>query len=243
MNNKILIYFILIFLLFIKNKSYENFSSVNQDEFNTWRSKSGNQGKTEEEFLEFLRIEKLIKETVNKNVKISFPEIGSYNMASFPIGTILPFIKTTNVDFPTGWYECNGKNRTPDLKGRFLFGKGYGSNKIHDIFLSYYNRHDNNTDDILYDHLKIKSSNLPLHKHDGNTDNGGAHSHGGVTEMSGKNGNAAIWNNDSWFYSSLGGSTGETSHTHEFTTNETGEGKDFEAVPPYLAVIYIIKLF
>jgi hypothetical protein len=266
MNNKILIYFILIFLLFIKNKSYENFSSDNQNEFNTWRSKPGNQGKTEEEFLEFLRIEKLIKETVNKNVKSSFPEIGLHDMASFPLGTILPFIQTANVEIPTGWYECNGENRTPDLRGRFLFGKGYTSNKIHDNFLTYYNRRgetDENGNSITkYDHIKLKVENLPIHNHSGNFDNGGTHSHSGITQLDGKNGVTLAKDNRKWYYSSLKHTidhshledTDPSKHSHKFTTdnsildntddkNEITTQEDIQVMPPFYVVKYIIKLY
>ena len=32
-------------------------------------------------------------------------------------------------------------------------------------------------------------------------------------------------------------------HSHEFTTDETGGGESFEVMPPWFAIIYIIKLY
>ena len=222
MKNNILIYFILIFFLLIKNKTFEKFSSDTD-----------------------------ISE-LNKNIKNSFTEIGTFKMASLPLGTILPFADTKE-NIPKGWKECDGTNGTPDLRGRFLFGKGYNSGNIHNKPLNYYNRrYDDEVDTSVegnevtrtkYDHVKLFEDNIPKHKHPGNTglgSNDGTHSHKGVTKMYGKNGNAAIWNNDKWFYSKLKGTqtTGAAVHTHKFTTDDgTGcNGESFEVMPPWYSI-------
>ena len=222
MKNDILIYFILIFFLLIKNKSFEKFSSDTN-----------------------------ISE-LNKNIKNSFPKIGNLKMASLPQGTILPFAdKKENI--PEGWKECDGTNGTPNLKGRFLFGKGYSLGNIHNKPMNYYSRKyddelnnsvdGNSITQTKYDHLKILESNLPKHTHTGKTNNDGSHNHS-FRKMKSLIANTAILNNDKWFYFKyLGGTTESTNHSHEFTTDETGGGEPIELMPPWYAIIYIIKLY
>tara|TARA_B100000674_G_C37634074_1_gene820224 strand:- start:20 stop:691 length:672 start_codon:yes stop_codon:yes gene_type:complete len=223
MKNDILIYFILIFFLLIKNKSFEKFSSDTD-----------------------------ISE-LNKNIKNSFPKIGNLNMASLPHGTILPFAdKKENI--PEGWKECDGTNGTPNLKGRFLFGKGYSTGNKHNKPMNYYSRKyddelnnsvdGNSVTQTKYDHVKLLEANLPKHKHTGNTNNDGSHSHGNVKIMNGKNGLAGFTTNDDWYHNETSGQqTGTQTHSHEFTTDETGGGESFEVMPPWFAIIYIIKLY
>ena len=208
MNNKILIYFILIFLLFIKNKSYENFTTTFEQE------------------KKLNAINKNIKNIVNKNVKNSFNKVGAHNMASFPVGTILAFYQTDNANLPTGWFECNGQNLTPDLRGRFLFGKGYTNNTLHNNLLNHHNRRGEKDEDGVsitkYDHIKLKVENLPKHNHSGTFNNEGAHSHGGVTELDGMNGAALAYdkNGDRFYVEKDSTSkTTKTAHQHEFKTN------------------------
>jgi microcystin-dependent protein len=42
-----------------------------------------------------------------------------------PRGTIVAF--SNNYTIPNGWSECNGNNGTPDLRGRFILGRGSGA--------------------------------------------------------------------------------------------------------------------
>jgi len=58
--------------------------------------------------------------TDNNSLKVS----GKFNL--LPRGCILMW---GSLDIPYGWVECNGENNgTPDLRGRFILGKGKGSN-------------------------------------------------------------------------------------------------------------------
>ncbi len=48
---------------------------------------------------------------------------GEFNM--IPKGSVVAWTQTT---IPKGWIICDGKNGTPDLRGRFIIGTGQGSN-------------------------------------------------------------------------------------------------------------------
>jgi microcystin-dependent protein len=51
----------------------------------------------------------------------SFPPV-TYDLV--PRGTIVAF--SNNYSIPNGWAECNGNNGTPDLRNRFILGRGSG---------------------------------------------------------------------------------------------------------------------
>lgn len=83
---------------------------------------------------------------------------------------------------PSGWAECNGQNGTPDLRGRFILGRGQGtglSNRTYgDI-----DGHETHT---------LTTSEMPSHTHTidacGNhihTSNSGSTTVGGVTTVLG----------------------------------------------------------
>lgn len=47
------------------------------------------------------------------------------DLRTFPSGAILIWTGKKN-EIPNGWYLCDGKNNTPDLRGRFIVGYGEG---------------------------------------------------------------------------------------------------------------------
>jgi len=175
-------------------------------------------------------------------------------MASMPFGTILPFMGD---DIPYGWFECNGKNNTPDLRGQFLFSAdANGKNGLHfikevevDLSGNYINKSD---------HIKLNKENIPSHEHTGKTNNDSNHSssHGkyekgddkaaaGSTLAMWLTGNTYYLGTTKGFYKNLASKTTEgdsTKHQHVFETDETGKAESFEAMPPFHVVRYIIRL-
>lgn len=207
------------------------------------------------------------KATIKDNLKKSLPGIGKLTMASMPFGTILPFMGN---DIPYGWFECNGENNTPDLRGQFLFSAdSNGKNNLHlikevpvDLSGNYINKSD---------HIKLKEENIPNHNHTGKTNNDSNHnsSHGKVSignDKAAAGTVSAMWllslpadntyylNTTKGFYTklaALSNTDGEdnntdgkdnTKHQHVFETDETGKGESFEAMPPFHVVRYIIRL-
>jgi hypothetical protein len=62
----------------------------------------------------------------NLNVTSNLNVIGTFNL--LPTGTIVMWGKN---EIPDGWVECDGSNGTPDLRGRFIYGRksGYPFNR------------------------------------------------------------------------------------------------------------------
>ncbi len=59
-----------------------------------------------------------------KEVEDEMRQLGR-QMAAVPSGTIVTWNSTRAV--PAGWAECNGRNGTPDLRNRFLYGASNAS--------------------------------------------------------------------------------------------------------------------
>ena len=174
--------------------------------------------------------------------------MGNLTMASMPFGTILPFMGD---DIPYGWFECNGENNTPDLRGQFLFSPdANGKNGLHfikevevDLSGNYINKSD---------HIKLKKENIPSHEHTGKTNEDSNHSssHGKYhkgDDMAALGSTTAAWyqKDPDWWYEKLSEqSTNKagTKHQHVFETDETGKAESFEAMPPFHVVRYIIRL-
>lgn len=231
MDKKYLIFVIIISLVFlcfchytnIKNKkSTESFAASNKIEISA----------DEKQLLK-----KFIEQDVN----------------DIPAGIIVSINSSV---IPVGWVLCNGtnnwfdnknkkKHKTPDLRGRFLLGSGTGANLTERV-LNATGGSENHT---------LTTDQLPVHKHTGKTgikgldgkyENDGAHNHiyqkpnaKGATGC----GTGAWYQSDpDWFYEntkevSLSGGN----HQHAFTTDNKGEGKPFNIMPPFHVVSYIIK--
>ena len=61
------------------------------------------------------------------------------------------------VEIPNGWVLCDGKNNTPDLRNRFIFG---GSKESQEALLEYRKESDINRRDIINLISQIESKNL-----------------------------------------------------------------------------------
>ena len=156
---------------------------------------------------------------------------GSFNY--LPKGTIVAFNGKTA---PSGWAVCNGKNGTPDLRGRFIYGYGNGEGKV-------FGKKGG------VEKHKLTVSELPSHNH--SMQNAGNHNHRTIDEdvWAGKKfgksngafsggGKAAIGfatQNNHIYYTSTNGN-----HTHK--VNNTGSNKPHNNMPPYYVLTYIMKL-
>ena len=58
----------------------------------------------------------------NLNVTADLNVTGKLNL--LPEGTVVMWTKS---EIPDGWVKCNGENKTPDLRGRFVLGGGNGN--------------------------------------------------------------------------------------------------------------------
>lgn len=111
---------------------------------------------------------------VKYNLTKSLPGMGNLTMASMPFGTILPFMGD---DIPYGWFECNGENNTPDLRGKFLYGinqnnfNAYKREVEVDLSGNYIHKSD---------YITLKEDNLPKHVHGGAVDSDDTIIHGGT---------------------------------------------------------------
>lgn len=160
-----------------------------------------------------------------------------------PKGAITLWYGTT---IPDGWYECNGQNGTPDLRGVFPLG----SSSAYPMGST-----GGSPDAVLvsHNHGGITGSQNRNHSHSGSTSNAGNHSHP-YTDMY-DNPNAGGWGHSgsSGVIATANRTTGSAgAHTHTFTTGvndanhehsistqgESGVGKN---MPPYLAVRFIMK--
>ncbi|MBA7527476.1 hypothetical protein ES705_19652 [subsurface metagenome] len=148
---------------------------------------------------------------------------GKDSMEIIPSGVIVMWSGTL-ANIPSGWHLCNGEERTPDLRDRFILGASEGEDPgekggAHSITLSV--------------------AQLPPHRHSGTTDVGGAHYHGlnrhtygaGNIRWSAGNGSDAG-----------SGLPSDGAHTHTFTTASTGLGAPIDNRPAYYKLAYIMKL-
>jgi microcystin-dependent protein len=165
----------------------------------------------------------------------------------FPAGGIVMWAGRTD-QVPQGWVLCDGRNGTPDLRGRFVVG---------------WNPADRDYDNVGETggaaQVALSVAQLPAHAHAGNTGPAGSHSH----DIEGGGAKGLAWRRrnypgDSNVYLYYGGGsyadpggvewrgTARTDnsggHGHAFTTSQVGDGQPHENRPPYYVLAYIMKL-
>jgi len=156
---------------------------------------------------------------------------GSFNY--LPKGTIVAF---NGKVAPVGWALCDGKNGTPDLRGRFIYG--YGNNQG-SVF--------GKTGGTETHQLNINE--MPSHNH--SMQNAGNHNHrtidgnvwdnkklGGSNGAFSGGGKAAIGTATHSSHVYMTSSNGN--HTHGIKNN--GGNKPHNNMPPYRVLSYIMKL-
>ncbi len=159
---------------------------------------------------------------------------------------------------PKGWILCNGKNGTPDLRGRFVLGYDDGTGGMKD---------PTNTSDTKYRTVNntggeklhtLTVNEMPTHNHyvDLTASTGGHHAHGITTfndnfdETGGQPETGKIgWTNDSKFtnYDKFPKRNtdhdGLHSHTVKGNSNTRGNSKPHENRPPYYVLAFIMKTY
>ena len=148
---------------------------------------------------------------------------GSFNY--LPKGSIIAF---NGEKAPSGWAICDGKNGTPDLKGKFIYGSGNGNvvgNKGGK------------------DKVTLTTPEMPRHNHGA----AGVHSHKTIRNFEyegkcfGQGNNAFSWGGGGARIGT-GGPCFRTSNDGNHTHRNEGEGKPFSIMPPYVVLMYIMKL-
>ncbi len=137
---------------------------------------------------------------------------------------------------PDGWALCDGRNGTPDLKGKFVVG--------YDPAHADYNEVTKTGGE---DRVKLSVTELPPHTHSfsATTNTAGGHTH---TTSIGKN----CCGNDKGHYLWEGGYAGNKSYTSSYsgdhrhtvsgtTATNTNGGASHENRPSYYVIAYIIK--
>ena len=142
---------------------------------------------------------------------------------------------------PAGWASCNGGTSngvvTPDLRNLFIIG----TDTNHVATNAAYPR--GTTLGKINNAVTITTSHLPEHSHAGTTGAGGeAHSH--TYARSG--GNSGIFLNMPRATArgtvDFSKATFSDNHNHTIVTQSTGNGSSLTILPPYYALIYIIKI-
>lgn len=147
-----------------------------------------------------------------------------------------------------GWALCDGRNGTPDLRGRFIVGKtntdgnnyGYTNSEKND------NDYDNIGEHGGEKEVTLTIAEMPAHDHTGTTDTDGSHHHDYNDRYRQTEEVAAAesccndiagngLNNNSYSTSNAG------NHNHDFTTDNTGGGDPHENRPPYYVLAFIMK--
>lgn len=170
-----------------------------------------------------------------------------------PAGAIIPFAGIIG-DIPASWFICDGSNGTPDLTDKFIIGAG-GAFDVGDSGGTSTHQHSV-TIDSGGAHLHtgtnagtaISIAQMPAHKHGNGVTNSDAdlYCYGTMASPSTPN---SIDDNSS--NGTLQGYTeeigGGATHTHDLTIDSggahthAGSTADADVLPPYYALLYIMK--
>ena len=140
---------------------------------------------------------------------------GKFNY--LPTGTILAYNKTVA---PKGWALCDGKNGTPDLRGRFIYGAGSTGYEL--------NKRGGETSH------KLTLEEIPSHNHTMNDAGNHTHSVSGRERIN-KGSDDRVW-------AVAGTSNTGWAGNHKHTINNTGGSKAHNNMPPFYVLSYIMKL-
>jgi microcystin-dependent protein len=146
----------------------------------------------------------------------------------------------------TGWALCNGKNTTPDLRGRFIVGMSNTDVANHGYTNTEKNRTDyNSIGDVggEYEHT-LTISEMPSHNHPGSTTStDGAHSHtieepDGCDDFVGSGQSGCYFANPTHVVQTASAGA----HNHTVNVASQGGGDPHENRPPYYVLAFIMKL-
>ena len=265
MDNKIVILtisIILFYLIYKNNCNYKSIEkmtdSVDQDIDTKIRNQINMIYKADVESIRTLaNISKKLQDgtlTVAGDLTVD----GKFNY--LPKGSIIAF---NGPIAPKGWALCDGKNGTPDLRGRFIRmssdtlgsfnswgGKVVSDNKVaYDKSISANSRTDKNSfilkhrfgDKAGTDHQILTTDELPSHTHD--MDYGGVHHHTyskGTNSGCGARGSSYRKSGCPYYHDTTLNTHDDGNHKHTIKT--TGSGWGHNNQPPYYVLSYIMKL-
>lgn len=171
-----------------------------------------------------------------------------------PTYGIVMFSGTVSGNFPgglgtgeyQGWALCDGRNGTPDLRGRFIVGRTNVDNNDYGYPNSEKNRTDYNSigdNGGEYEHT-LTVAEMPSHNHSGSTTNtAGSHSHGvqrpdGCYNFVGAGQSGCYFANpNAQFSTDVAGA-----HSHTVNVNSDGNDTPHENRPPYYVLAFMMKL-
>lgn len=145
-----------------------------------------------------------------------------------PPGVIVMWSGTID-SIPEGWHLCDGRDKTPDLRDRFILGVSAeeepgGTGGAHSKV--------------------ITVANLPLHSHSASSASAGDHRHyltmNACSEGWGANGVRGFEPPTDYYVHFWTDSAG--AHSHTITVNATGGGQSFDNRPAFYKLAYIMKL-
>jgi microcystin-dependent protein len=153
-------------------------------------------------------------------------------VGAVPKGAILMW---SGARIPEGWALCDGRNGTPDLRGRFVVAAGKGNGLT--------DRPAGQQDGAEKQTLTV--AQMPKHSHRGTTAKDGKHGH----RLKAIYGNPAKGNvpqfrvqkSDSGYEIEFTESD-ESEHQHALAIEAEGQGQAFSLMPPYYALAFIMKV-
>lgn len=170
-----------------------------------------------------------------KNAIIALDSAQNTGAAGVPIGTIVAF--SGSASLPANWKICDGNNGTPNLTGRFILGASvsHPAGQVSDASET----------------VTLTVDNMPSHNHGGATVIAGDHTHNAAAGDPYQPGpppgpEISSWgvegsykqttaNSQPWGNTSVSGN-----HVH--TINPQGGGAAFSKMPPFYALIYIMRV-
>ena len=174
------------------------------------------------------------------------------NMSGVPRGVILAWYGTYN-DVPEGWHICNGKDGTPDLRGRFLLGAWDGAvlTAVEEKQINEFRRYKtvSNMPGGLSTHsCTLSLGNLPKHSHEVRLSatvteplNRNGFPSRSVDSSTGSNddsGRRAYWRGT--VTSTLSVGTSSKPQYTQLTGNN--EPVSYDVMPPFMAMLWIMKM-
>jgi microcystin-dependent protein len=175
-----------------------------------------------------------------------------------PPGLVAMWTGDPGVSFPggvgmgdyAGWALCDGRNGTPDLRGRFIVGLSNGDGNNYGYTnteknLAQYNAIDNVGGERTH---TLTVGEMPSHNHGGSTSTDGNHEHS-VRSAAGACGPLSVGpsqiridgNCNSNYDNSTAGNM-DFAGNHNHTISSQGNGDPHENRPPYYVLAYIMKL-
>lgn len=173
----ILLIVIIISILLVFKNSYEKFSllKLNEANFRTIGSDGKVYNVTDADRLKMAK--KLLNLIVTNDKSVDFAK--NLYLKSLPKGSIIIWKGST---IPKGWFLCDGKNGTPDLRNRIPVGRGTKRDKVKAGFQGGQPKYISGGGHV--HGFKLTSNELPSHTHSisARVTDRGRHSHSVTTD-------------------------------------------------------------